>query len=470
MSPKNSLLKAGLSALGLFGVAVSGLADPPAFVPPDQATSAAPVSESEDAVLLMSDGQVFRGKVTETAKGYLIRQKGNTFPKPRASVQGVFHSLDEAYRFQANHVPARDPDEQMKLARWCMTNGLMAEAKTHLNVVAALSPRSPAKQMLEGIELAEARSAPKDADIRRTAAEAPREMPPSAARPGRRPAPSGPPQIFDLPPTLAVRRANEFSLHVQPVLQRVCAGCHNENHAGEFQLVQFRSKHDKTPESFRMNLDATLRLVNPENPGKSELLSSCLRPHGDGPRKRPIFLGSNNPDYQVLSRWVNSLKTQRPGAESAAIAADRPPADDEVFAAERTVNRNPTLSDQASLLPNLAGVPNPLNVPPQQIPPKRYVPGQGFVTETTPPSADEFPVPFAVGGGSPPKPKPAQPAPGTGAPPAELPSLPATSIPAPIPAPRSAAPAKDARKGAPKPVKINEELLQQVLQNRNGGR
>ncbi|MDR3637467.1 MAG: hypothetical protein P4L84_26925 [Isosphaeraceae bacterium] len=471
MSPKNSFLRAGLSALGLFGIAVSGIADPPASNPPDQASSAAPVSESEDAVLLMSDGKVFRGKVSETAKGYLLKQKGNSLPLRRETVQGIFHTLDEAYRFQADHVPARDPDEQMKLARWCMTNNLTAEAKIHLKVVAALSPKSPAKRMLEGIELAEARLTPKDTEIQRAGAEVPREMNLGATKPARRIGLSAPPQIFDLPQGLAVRRANDFAIYVQPVLQRTCAGCHNETYAGEFQLIQIRSKHDRTPEVFRMNLDATLRLVDPENPGKSELLSSSLRPHGNGPRKRPIFLGSNDPDYRVLSTWVNSLKSpQANGGGIAAGGGTRPPVEGETFAADRGANRNPGFAEDAPLTIRPTGTPAVLSAPPQQMPPKRYVQGQGFVTETGPPSEGEFPVPFAVGGAAPLKVNAPQTAPPAGSPPAELPNLPATSIPPPVPVPGTTGAAKGAPKTPRTPVKIDETLLQQVLQNRNAPR
>ena len=58
----------------------------------------------------------------------------------------------------------------------------------------------------------------------------------------------------------------------------------------------------------RANLEITLQFIDKENPSKSELLSSTLRPHGYSPNRRPIFPGSNDRAYQVLATWVNSLR------------------------------------------------------------------------------------------------------------------------------------------------------------------
>ena len=43
----------------------------------------------------------------------------------------------------------------------------------------------------------------------------------------------------------------------------------------------------------------------------SVLLSSTLRPHGNGARPRPIFPGSNDKAYKVLARWVNQLSAPK---------------------------------------------------------------------------------------------------------------------------------------------------------------
>ena len=84
-------------------------------------------------------------------------------------------------------------------------------------------------------------------------------------------------------------------------LQAYCAKCHDGAVQGQFQLVPIKSRADRTPDALRANLDATLRLIDPENPSHSVLLSSTLRPHGSGAKPRPIFSGSNDRAYKVLA-------------------------------------------------------------------------------------------------------------------------------------------------------------------------
>ncbi len=478
MSPKNSILKTSLSALGVIGFAVCGLADPPVPPPAEQAPNAAPATQQPaDAVLLLSDGRVLQGKVSLDSKGYMLKQKGNALPVKRETVQGVFPTLQEAYEFLAERAPANDPDEQLKLARWCLTNQLKEHAKFHLEQVVALSPKySPAKQMLEAISFFEERAALRDPDVSRTAAVVPADAPGELKLEARelqgrpkleRYASGGPLRIFDLPPALATKRAEEFANYVQPVLQSRCAGCHNEKYTGEFQLIQFKNKRDHSAAAYRFNLDATLRLIDLENPSKSELLSSGLRPHGKGSNKRPIFLGSNDQQYQVLLTWVERLKGKgaRVGAPAAAVRTAGAAGEEEEFAADRG-NRNFVVADETPMMKR-PGQPSVLSGGPQQIPPRRFVPGQGLVPDANPADSDEFPVPFAAGGAGPKmKVPPSSPATAT-APPSELPSLPESTA---IPPPSADKPSVDTAKTPRKPVKLDDSMLQRVLQNRNSQR
>ena len=201
---------------------------------------------------------------------------------------------------------------------------------------------------------------------------------------------SGLPVIFDLPPAQAVKRAEEFNRYVHPVLQTYCVRCHNERYDGTFQLVQIKSRIDRTPEAFRANLDATLRLIDRENPTRSELLSSSLRPHGRGPNTRPIFQGSNDKAYQILATWAKNLQST-PIAEAVVPARFAVPEAEESFASQR--GRISSGSETVGVTRRFATGP----VETKTLPPMRAVPGQGMVPETAT-DPDEFPVPFAVGG------------------------------------------------------------------------
>ena len=203
------------------------------------------------------------------------------------------------------------------------------------------------------------------------------------------------PVVFDLPPSLAVKRADEFTRYVHPVLQVYCARCHNESYDGDFRLVQFRTKVDRTKDALRANLDATLKLIDRENPPRSELLASSLRPHGRAPNVRPIFQGSNDRAYQVLATWVNKLKatsfaqSATPAKANHVAVGDEPA---EPFASQRGRAAEGTEQVGSSPRPFVTGP-----VTNKFLPPSRAVPGKGMIPETSV-DPNEFPLPFAVSG------------------------------------------------------------------------
>ena len=76
------------------------------------------------------------------------------------------------------------------------------------------------------------------------------------------------------------------------------------------------------PAAVSSNTAPLLRLVNVENPAKSELLTSALMPHGK--LNRPVLSGPNHPSYQALAHWVQGLqaapKSPERGVAPAAFA------------------------------------------------------------------------------------------------------------------------------------------------------
>jgi hypothetical protein len=298
---------------------------------------------------------------------------------------------------------------------------------------------------------------------------APGEIDPSVLEKARRElGVKGVPVIFDLPPAVAARRADQFARAVHPVLQAACVRCHGEGYGGAFQLVPVKSRKDLTANTYRANLDAVLRLVDPDNPARSELLSSAVMPHGRGPNRRPIFRGSNDPRFQVVAAWVNSL---RPGAGRPAEGPATPRDGAGVaFASER--GQGPGVS----VTPvdwNSPVKPYPVGGRTDVKPPVRYVPGKGFEVEKVPPQAGEFPLPFAVGGAVPKRdgvapgsrasiPMPGQPAPGAAG--GNLPTLP----PAPDGIPPDDPTLTPSKPKAP--VKLDPAALERALNQINSRR
>ena len=151
-----------------------------------------------------------------------------------------------------------------------------------------------------------------------------------------------------------------------------------------------------------------LRVVDPDSPARSELLSRALVPHG--PHKRPIFRGATDPEYQRVAAWVNSLRRTaavEPSAPARFGPASRPPplrtADSVGFATEP---RHPA-SSPAPIAPNPSfdGRPQPPAAPNPVIPrpPGQFVAGSGSGMQPYAPPDADFTVPYMMGG---PRPKP----------------------------------------------------------------
>jgi|GEM_PF-1026700 len=311
MSPKNSLLKASLIALGLSGYAPLALGDPPTPTPSGSVDSQAPALSN--TVLLLTNGRVLEGTVTEQGTKYLVQTRNGRLPVDQHAVVKLGRSVKELYQHLAERVPDRDPDEHLKLAQWCLNQGLRDEAKDQLQKVVDLSAGHPqALAMLHQIRGAEERESRRDPEVTQAnveVAERPASYSPvNLGRAQRALGISDFAQIPGLSRAQAVKRADHFVKFVDPILQFRCAKCHDERYEGSFQLIHYRQRSDRTTDANRANLDSVLSLIDLENPARSELLSSSLRPHGKGSKPRPIFRGSNDREYQVLAAWVNSLK------------------------------------------------------------------------------------------------------------------------------------------------------------------
>ena len=293
--------------------------------------------------------------------------------------------MQEVYKYKLEQLPEDDFQERIKLARWCLEQKMEPEARQQLEAILERNPKHvQAKAMLVSLDQADVRlsNRMRDPGVRQTAGE--QVEPIVGDRPGTLDASvisgaqrgmriSGLPVIFDLPPAQAVKRAEEFNRYVHPVLQIYCARCHNERSEGSFQLVQIKTRIDRTPEAVRANLDATLRLIDRENPTRSELLSSSLRPHGRGPNTRPIFQGSNDKAYQILATWAKNLQSATPVAEGVVPAR---------FAASPVDDSGETFASQRSRISNgseTVGVTRRFatgSVETKTVPPMRAVPGQ----------------------------------------------------------------------------------------------
>jgi hypothetical protein len=459
--------------------------------PPEQAGTL------RERYLMLTNGQLIKGILSETDTECLVKQKIGTMPFPKKRVEGSFDSLRQAYEYRLAQLPDRDTDESMKLALWCLNLKLTAEARSLLTAIIEQNPNHPkARAMLLSIDQAAVRLAhrERDRDVRRAPGGRPVEDPDVRRTEGEPMSDQKPealdsailrhaqralgirdlPVIFDLPLPLAIKRTEEFSRYVHPLLQVYCAKCHDAQFQGQFQLVPIKSRADRSSDALRANLDATLRLIDPENPSHSVLLSSTLRPHGNG-AKRPIFPGSNDRAYMIIARWVNQLAAPKEKDEAGGRNPSRGPSEiDEVFAVDR--NRS---SDGRRT--KGVGADTMMPVASTSDARSRATPAVGQ-TETEP---QEFPIPFAISGVKPnpavPKKAPAVPAKQTAGPATSKPATSkATAGPAiprdgndddpdDLPLPKPKGKTGDSKQ-PPKTFKLDPKLLERTLQYRNANR
>lgn len=376
----------------------------------DAPRPASGAAKSAAEIVLLDDGRMVSGVLSEEDNVLIVTQPIGAMRFPKKKVEKVFGSIREVYEYKLERLPEDDFDERLKLARWCLRQYMEPEARSHLQAILDRDPKhSEAKAMMVSLDQTQARLAMRnrDPEVHRSAAE--KVQPPDADRPGSLDASviygakrglgiSDLPVVFDLPPAQAVKRADQFTRYVHPVLQTYCARCHNERYDGEFQLVQVKNKRDRTRETLRANLDATLKLVDPEDPRQSKLLSSSLLPHGRGANPRPIFQGSNDKAYQILAAWVNSLQSRKTADGKVTPAGMAIAGQDggEPFAVQRSRISRAATDPAGTLPPATSQLPVDVTV----IPPMRYDPAKGLAAEG-PSNPDEFPVPFAVSGKKP---------------------------------------------------------------------
>lgn len=450
---------------------------------------------NHDRYVLLTDGRLISGVVSETARAYIVEQQSGTMTFARKVVEGAFDSVHKAYEYRLSQLPDRDSEERLKLALWCLKLDLKAEAGQLLDSVLELNPNNAqAKAMRQSLTQTEKRLArrerdpaifaprQRDPELRQTNAEDPADPRPVALDSDvLRNAQRGMgvrdiPVIFDLPLPLAIKRTQEFTGYVHPILQAYCARCHDGHFQGQFQLVPIKSRADRSADALRANLDATLRLIDPVNPSRSVLLSSTLRPHGHGTNPRPIFAGSNDRAYKVLAQWAKHLSAPKDGTEAASRGAA---GGEEVFA----VDRNRTGAAQPMKSAGVvAGAPSKPG----------YSPATGGpVISQDPSDPQEFPIPFAVSGVKPklPPPRTAADRSAKGAlttPASKAPAADAKVKQAPVgdnddddddddledhlPNPPKVKTTTGAAKAPAKPLKIDPNLLERALQYRNATR
>lgn len=255
----------------------------PAPVPP------AATSASKFAVL--KDNSVVEGVITEIGDKITIRRGAIDSTYPREEVLFIGAKKEDVYLFQKALVPAGDANARIKLAKWCVFNGLREQALAEARTVLRDSPTNiTAQQLVRSLEESLRKFPPPGKPA------APPEIPPSTSvKPATEPDP-------DL--EVSIEASNAFRLKVQPILTNLCADCHARPNAAAFKLARL-DEFDTNPNALRQNFRAVMNNVRKDDPLASPFLIKAYTPHGG--MKEPAFRTRQAVAFVTLTDWVQSV-------------------------------------------------------------------------------------------------------------------------------------------------------------------
>src|SRR5262245_7440286 len=99
-------------------------------------------------VLLLRNHRALEGDIERVAGAYVIRRAASEVTVPTDEVLWLCADWDEAYALMGRQANLRDPDERVRLARWCDSHGLHARALAEIEAALRLRADHPAAKRL----------------------------------------------------------------------------------------------------------------------------------------------------------------------------------------------------------------------------------------------------------------------------------------------------------------------------------
>ncbi len=239
-------------------------------------------SEQTTGCIVLGNGKVFQGVITQLPEAYQVRSKVGVVVLPFSQVRTVASSLEQAYQQLRESYEQPSTGDHIDLGRWCEQNQLWEAASTEAQAALVLEPtRKEALALLKRAETAWGRAATPPIDQTETV------LP-------------GPPQTGAV---ISAQSQLEFSRHIQRLALNKCGngGCHGASALSSFKLTKGTRSGQ--------NLQSILSYIDTENPADSPLLVKARSV--DGPHAG-LFSGSLGSDqYARLSAWVEKVVAEQ---------------------------------------------------------------------------------------------------------------------------------------------------------------
>lgn len=269
-----------------------------------------PHSLKKGRVLILRNEYTIEGDIERVGDQYCIRGKVGETRLPAERVLALVASLPDAYVYLRGRANLGDPDERLRLAKWCWNNGLKQQALTELQAAADLRPtHAETRRLLAYWQQAPAKgSSPQRAgsvgDGRISVA--------NASFSSGKPA--------DAPPIeVTTESLGLFATRVQPILMNTCARCHATGHGGNFHLTQVFEDNINNRRTLERNLAAVLAEVDVNQPETSRLLLKAVSDHAHT-GQAPLRDRQSAP-YRTLENWVKRTVADNPQLRGKSEAA-----------------------------------------------------------------------------------------------------------------------------------------------------
>jgi len=244
-----------------------------------------PPARTTGKVLVLDNGNILEGNIELHGEQYRIERAMGEVWVPAGKGMRLCADWQEAFAVMTSQANLLDPDEHMRLARWCQLHNLrelaLGEVTTVLQFQPANQEAKHLKENLERVLAAENTPAILPSLISKTTAI---------------------PKMDIGSASVAI-----FATRVQPILMNTCLSCHSGGKGGKFQLV--RSCEGGQRAATQRNLAAVLEQIDVQRPKVSPLLIRSVSPHGIN-KAAPIK--SHSVPFNTLESWVEQLLRDNP--------------------------------------------------------------------------------------------------------------------------------------------------------------
>jgi hypothetical protein len=261
------------------------------------------------SILLMRTGRMVSGEVSEGAGGYLVTNPSGSMLVPFADVVFEAKNLHGIYQKQRASMKFPTANTHMDLARWCITNNLIDEAKTELRDAIRLEPKRSEPQLM----------------LRRLMSASPSKNRMTIQQ-----------KIEEKLVTKQIERSDEatsltgisreqsaiFVRKIQPILLNKCgnANCHGNAATSEFKLTQVSRRYGNHRIYAEKNLAEVMKWLDFNSPADSQLI---VKPEREHPANGMVVYSgyAGRKQKEIIQNWVAAAVSDRLSNDT--LRADR---------------------------------------------------------------------------------------------------------------------------------------------------